>query len=232
MDFFVDSDDGDKSNLAQDGEASSSEETYRYGNPVTDNDIAALAECKIPETTKRNMMWALNAFISWRVARNNMIVNRVGNEKVGEHLLPWTDIQNMSPDTLNSVIPRFVMEVRKRNGERYPGPSLWQLVVNLQGFIRMKGNGVNFLKDSLYTPIQNALDVEMKISNQHRQPVKKASVIDQTQEARLWSDGILGDKDAPTLLHTLMYLLGYHFALRASDHKALELHKQITVSYI
>lgn len=111
----------------------------------------------------------------------------------------------------------------------YPATSIWQLCVNIQAYLRMKGRHVSLLKDVNHKPIQDALDVAIEHSSQMAVYYEKqADTISREDEDQMWESGILGTSDAKTHLHTLMYALGYSFALRASDHRNLNVQIQVS----
>lgn len=60
----------------------------------------------------------------------------------------------------------------------------------------------------------------------HKQQAETVSV---DIEEKMWQQGVLGVSNPTTLLHTLMYFLGTQFALRASDHKSLNIDEQLQV---
>jgi hypothetical protein len=52
--------------------------------------------------------------------------------------------------------------------------------------------------------------------------IKQAQVISLQQEEVLWNKSLLGEHDGPTLMNTLLYLLGLNFALRSGqEHRSL-----------
>ena len=199
----------------------------RFAPLVSDDAVANLSEQRVPKNTRKVMNWSISAFKAWRVARNKQIIVI---EKSEDNTVPWKDLHAFTNDELNYFLPRFVMEVRKQNGERYPPNSLWQMVTALQAFMRMKGRHVSLVNDVSFKPIQDALDVEMKESQKAGLGRRKqADVLPGKVEEDMWDTGVLGTGDPKTLLDTLMFTLGYYFALRASDHKNLNIDEQIKV---
>lgn len=74
--------------------------------------------------------------------------------------VPFHEMDN---DTYNKVVAQFITECRKRNGDNYPPKTLWQLVVNFQWHLRMKGTNLAFLRDVTFKPIADALDVGLSM---------------------------------------------------------------------
>lgn len=113
-----------------------------------------------------------------------------------------------------------------------PPDTLHQLVMGLQGHLRLKGNHVTVLHDVIFKPVRDALDYRMKMTTElglgHK---KQAPPVTLSLEEKMWQNSVLGDDTPAKLLHTIMYLLGTQFALRASDHKALNIDEQLQVSF-
>lgn len=61
---------------------------------------------------------------------------------------------------------------------------------------------------------------ELKSTGNHE--VKKAQVISEEQEDPLWGKGLLGDQNPQQLLNTLIFYIGFYFALRSGvEHRRL-----------
>jgi hypothetical protein len=56
-----------------------------------------------------------------------------------------TNIANMSVETLNFWLTKFVHEVAKANGERYPVRSLYMIAAGLQRHLGECGNTIRLL---------------------------------------------------------------------------------------
>ena len=90
---------------------------------------------------------------------------------------------------------------------------------------------MNLFKDTEFRHFQNVLDMTCKESASagigcHR---RQAEVISNDEEEILWSRGLLGDSSPQTLIDTLLYLNGLHFALRSGkEHRTLTL-SQISI---
>ena len=54
-------------------------------------------------------------------------------------------------------------------------------------------------------------------------------IITVEMENKLWDMGILGESDPPTLLNTIVYLFGLHFALRGRDEHRRLRRSQLTI---
>ena len=72
------------------------EQRYNFTNPVTEKDLDSLAELRIPSNTRKNMTWAINSFKSWHVAKNRFFLNRLDENDRKQHMMPWTNLQDMT----------------------------------------------------------------------------------------------------------------------------------------
>lgn len=98
------------------------------------------------------------------------------------------------------------------------------MVCCLQKFLEINGRVEKFLLDDKYKAIQDTLDGLMKERSKQGMGLlqHQADVITVEMENVLWQRHLLGDDNTQTLLHTLVYLLGLHFALRArEEHRRL-----------
>ena len=85
-----------------------------------------------PKATQCNTKWGRIVFEEWQQRRQNTCAML---EVVGVADLKCEDVQDltvplehMSPNRLNFWLSKFVCEVAKQNGERYPPNSLYLLV--------------------------------------------------------------------------------------------------------
>jgi len=139
----------------------------------------------------------------------------------------------MSDEDLISCLPLFLLEVVKKDGTPFPPNTLRGLILSLQMFLECQGRSVKLLSGPKFVPVQSTLDAVIKRSASQGLSLqsKQARVISEEMENVLWSRGLLGDKSPTTLLNTMVFVLGMHFALRGrEEHRCLR-HRpsQITV---
>ena len=179
-----------------------------------------LAFCNVcfryAESTETKIKWL---FRKWLSSRN---LFEMKNTDV--QLSPiLTDLEHMSRDELNYCLSRFVVEVRKQNGQLYPGKTLRELVLRMQFFLEKKGKCYKLLQDEDFVQFQTTLDNTMKdIAKKgagiHVRQAKVISVADE----KLWKSEVLGSDSPTKLVHTLFYQLGLNFALRGGrEHREL-----------
>ena len=95
----------------------------------------------------------------WVKERNNKVKPK---EVQALHLIPEKAFEDFTVEEINYAMPRFIAEVRKQGSSLYPPNSLWQLVVGLQIYLRMKGRPVRFLNDDNFAQVKYSLDYHMK----------------------------------------------------------------------
>ena len=90
--------------------------------------------------------------------------------------------------------------------------------------MEINGRVEKFMFDVKYKVIQDTLDGLMKARARAAMSLNKrqASVITEDMENVLWNCGLLGDSNPQTLLNTMVYIVGLHFALRGrGEHRNL-----------
>ena len=134
------------------------------------------------------------------------------------------DIMDMPDLEVCYALKRFIVEVRKKNGNVYPAETLYELVICLQMYVNSCGRNVHFLDDNEFIEVRHSLDNRMKELSKdgNVQPHRKADIISVNDENLMWDLNVLGSGTPKQLVDTVLYLLGVHFALRATvEHRAL-----------
>lgn len=166
------------------------------------------------------MKSVVGLFRSWQASRNKTAVE----QPVMDMSPIEVPLEKMTSDELNYSISRFVVEVRKENGDPYPGETLRGMIHMLQLHLESTcGKVYRFLSED-FLQIRNTLDTMMKKLKQRGvgADVKQAEVITLDEEEMLWNEGILGSETPTKLLRTLFYAMGLNFALRAGqEHRNL-----------
>ena len=68
----------------------------------------------------------------------------------------------MSDDELNRTLARFICEIRKADGSKYPPNTLYGIIAAIQHFLKGKGKQVRLLNDDKFEYLRSALDAVMK----------------------------------------------------------------------
>ena len=150
-------------------------------------------------------------YSDWRTMRN---------AQFGQDEFITCDLEDMSTIDIKSLefgMRRFITEVRKIDGDEFPAKTLYQIVLCVQFHCETKGLTWRFLEDPKFKKLKFTLDNIMKqrTASGIGITVKKADIISKTDEDILWNCGILGSEYPEQLLHTVLYLVGLHCALRA-----------------
>lgn len=169
------------------------------------------------DSSKKKAQWAFRVFFNWKVQRNLQGVNDPELRHIG-------DITEISLPDVTYALKRFILEVRKKDGEYYPSDTLYDLIVSLQMYLHMAGRMVKFFDDPQFQEVTHVSDNQMKFlaSQGYTAPREKAQSIEVDDEEKMWTEGVLGDSNPKQLVDTLLYSFGVHFALRAvKEHKSL-----------
>ena len=125
--------------MSEDGEA-------RFREPKTVYEERKLVEKAIPSSSKYKNKWAVTIFGEWQISRSVKapILDPGGLFKGYDlHMVVQlsTSIEEMDALTLNYWLSKFVMEVAKKSGERYPPKTFYGIVGGIrryQGFYYIK----------------------------------------------------------------------------------------------
>lgn len=178
----------------------------RFGDTTQAELERAMSSNMLAAATNTKIRWAVKLYNEWASSRG---------------VTPLENVVEVA--AINEQLSRFVLEVRRTDGESYPPCTLYQLVVCLQRALKDRLD-VKVLKDSVFKPLQATLDTEMKrLTSLGLNKVKSKELIDFALEERLWQSGALGSTDPHTLLDTLVFVFGKHFALRGkAEHRNLK----------
>ena len=98
----------------------------RFKQVSTPEDIERQASKSVPENTQRKREWALSLLKKWSIHRKN--INK-----------PVKNINECSVSELNSLLSHFILEIRKENGEEYPGSTIYEILSCIQATLRDNG---------------------------------------------------------------------------------------------
>lgn len=169
-------------------------------------------------TTNKKLKWAVSLFNKWKLARAKASFSHKSiTPIVGE-------LEHMSNEQLNYALSRFIQEIKKQNGNPYPGKTLKECVLAIQMYLASLDKPYKFLEDIAFKELKNTLDNVMKSKAKQGigAYIKQAKEITIDEENIMWEMGILGESDPETLFNTVFYLVGLHFALRGGqEHRDL-----------
>ena len=96
-----------------------------YASPKVSEAVEAARASSIPVKTQGQTDWAVRVWTDWAISRNLKLLH-------GENPFSSTFFE-LTTTEIDFWLSRFVLEVRKSNGDAYPPNSLYQIVCSLQG---------------------------------------------------------------------------------------------------
>ena len=188
-------------------------------NTIIEEKLKKMMEVNFQQRTEAEIKWAFNFYNDW----HTMKVDQIECER--EILYAdLNDIGSLTKENLEFALCRFICEIKKANGEDYPGHTLYQLACSLQNYLQKKELNWRLIHSSDFPNFQGVLDnVTQERSAQCIGNIcKQAQVISMDYENRLWKQSLLGEDTPDKLRNMVLYLLGINLALRAGDeHYAL-----------
>ena len=124
----------------------------RFAAPKTEEEVKTARENAIPKNTRSSTTWAVNVWKEWTV---NL------HQQLPSFQCP-PHIMLCSPPQLSYWLSRFVLEVRRQNGEHHPPQTLYSMCCGLLRYVREVKPEINIFKDPQYADFQRTLDAEMK----------------------------------------------------------------------
>ena len=155
-----------------------------------------LKQEQLKKRTFSKVQWAVNAFQDWRSAQ----MESPDTFDVRIYETDLERIELLEKDSFEFSMCKFIAEVRKLDGSKYPGSTLYQLVVSIQKHLIVKGKKWKLIESGSFSNLRMVLDNLMKeqaaanIGTTKRQ----ASFITLDIEEKLWCSGLLGESTRPT----------------------------------
>lgn len=111
----------------------------RFACPVSSNYVEALKKSGVPKKTQANTVWATKIWQDWAAFR----MKNISQEEAAAGCVLDSDVVKMKLADVSFWLQRFVLEVRKSNGDVYSPDSLYQLCCSIQRALRDAGQDVN-----------------------------------------------------------------------------------------
>ncbi len=170
---------------------------------------------------QKNDRWALSVFNDWTEQRNKRVSRR---EQCPENIL-----QTKNRKTLSKWLSLFTIEVRKKDGSKYPPATIHMLLCGIQRIMRRKNSqpfDIFDKKDVGFRSFHGTM--ESVFQSLHSEGVgavvKHAPLITIEEESVLWAKKILGDHTPLALVRGVFFLNGKNFCLRGGkEHRELKL---------
>lgn len=109
-------------------------------------------EAAVPSCTKYTTKWAYKISENWQLSRKNKVAIEEATSLRFDNLSSVQDLdsvklEELSVESLNFWLSKFVQEVAKKNGERYPPRSIYSIVCGINRYLAEvnPNNSVNIL---------------------------------------------------------------------------------------
>ena len=158
---------------------------------------------------------------------NNM--NEKTKAKTKSDLKKFTDFLNEQDEVreiseipakeLDFLIARFLMSVKKNNGEDYEPSTLRGFQSTIQRHLKSKGSSFNIINGSDFGISQETLTTKMKLLKKAGKGNRDnaARPLTKDEENKLWEDGKLGTNNPVTLLNTIWWMNATQFGMRSRE---------------
>lgn len=155
----------------------------------------------------------MNLYTTWK----NYRIDHLLEEEMDMIEALSKPLSDLNADEINFWIPKYISDIRKADGSKYPDDSLVSIVSGIQRSLSINGVYFNFFKDPKFRLVNETLDTEIKSAAQNGIAIVKrhSAVIEVDEEEKIWNSEALGDDSPEKLMKALFYLNGLHFALTA-----------------
>ena len=153
---------------------------------------------KNANTTKATTQW-MQVFCQWAQKRNHP-----------------KNIEVLAPDTLDSILQHFFVEINKNDGKDYESSSLAAMQSSVDRYLRESNYEYSILNSRLFKGSRDVLEGKARLLREKglsKKPNKTNSLTRQEEDI-LWECGQLGDKTHKSIIATLWWQLTQHFGLR------------------
>jgi uncharacterized protein YggL (DUF469 family) len=99
---------------------------------VTTSDLDKFGKSWAADNSRKKWFWVLRLYEEWCEQRNKTVLS---DPYLGETVVNET-LESMSDDELDEALAKFVSEVRKTDGEEYPGKTLYEMICCIQAYLR------------------------------------------------------------------------------------------------
>ena len=184
--------------------------------PLPQEDLVELSHKNFSAETMKRIRWVRKMYHEWCSYRHGL-----GLEYIHCHL---KDRATTTAETLKFALCHFITEVKKINGDDFPGKTLYHIVVCIQFHLEFLSFAFKIINDPAFKDLKFTLDNTMKaqVSQEIGLTVKRVEVFSAMDEDLLWSIGMLGMDNPDQLLSTVIFFMGKGFALcTGKEHRAL-----------
>ena len=130
-------------------------------------------------------------------------------------------IETMAPATLDGVLQKFYLEVRKQDGSEYEPDSLKVMQAALERYLSTQKYPYSLINSLEFSSSRAVLEAKAKQlrMNGYGKRKNRALPYNSAEEESFWSSGLLGDHDGVALTNVNFKNLSEHFGFRGrQDH--------------
>ena len=181
--------------------------------------LAKLKQIQVQNASKAKLNWAITAYSDWRNERLETM-----NYDYAVFSADLNDLPKLDKDCLSHALCLFIPEVMKRNGEMYPGKTLYQMIVAIQKHLNINRIPWQLISDYDFLDVRTVLDNVMQERTAMNLGVdqRQADLFTYEMEEELWRRGFLGEDTPDKLRFTVYVLIGLNLIFRSvQDHYLL-----------
>ena len=166
--------------------ANQSERSCGFKAPLHENQLMELSHKNFSPETMKKVRWAVKMYHEWRAHCHGLGLERIPCD--------LDDRATITAGSLHHALCRFIMEIKKVDGEEFPGKTLYDILVCIQFHLECFGFAFRILNDEAFHDIKFTLNNSMKaqVASKIGLSMKQAQVLSVTNEDYLWSLGYLG----------------------------------------
>ena len=176
-----------------------------------------LSRKKFSDETMKKVHWVRRMYVDWCNFRNSQ-------DDLQSYECDIENVNSITKENLSHALCRFITEVKKLDGSDCPSRTMYDIVICMQFWLETQGLTWKLLNDHNFQQVRFTLDNIMKehTANRVGGKVRKAEVLNFSEEDLFWSLGLLGYHNPEALLHSVVFTLGLNCSLRAGkEHRSL-----------
>ena len=130
-----------------------------------------------------------------------------------------TQIEEIESNRLNDLLTKFVITVKKKDGEEYEPSTIQSQVSSIRRYLNERYYGVDMLTDPAFQKYRKALSAKkkyLKSLGKGSMP-NRAEPLSEDEIESLWDNNQLGTATPNSILNTMWLYTGMGFGLRGSD---------------
>ena len=186
----------------------------RFQQPASSDVMKGLSKGHVPANTAKSTSWAQKVFLDWRAERNG---RSDSDEQCPADLLDKCDVSK-----INYWLARFVVEVRRQDGQPYPPKTIHLILAGLQRImLEKRPNTPKFLDRKEYRFCELRRSCDSVYRGLHKQgigtTVHHTQIFTKEEEEKLWATGVLGDSTPKSLQRAIYFYIGKLFCVRGGQ---------------